>query len=114
MYLIEFLKHSIWDLGFVVCMACCCIGAHRVTALLLPKTWLLIHVMHSLLMLCVEQCYGRYILCFCKFSLIDWISDTRSQGYTDLQSLVKCLDHRDFVSDTACSQAKVVLGCAMH
>jgi hypothetical protein len=46
--------------------------------------------------------------------LIDWISDTRSQGYTDLQSLVKCLDHRDIVSDTACSQAKVVLGCAMH
>jgi len=47
-------------------------------------------------------------------SLIDWISDTQSQGYTDLQSLVKCLDHRDIVSDTACSQAKVVLGCAMH
>ncbi len=46
--------------------------------------------------------------------LIDWISNTRSQGYTDLQSLVKCLDHRDIVSDTACSQAKVVLGCAMH
>jgi len=40
-------------------------------------------------------------------SLIDWILDTRSQGYTDLQSLVKCLDHRDI-------QAKVVLGCAMH
>jgi len=44
-------------------------------------------------------------------SLIDWISDTRSQGYTDLQSLAKCLDDRDIVSDTACSQAKVVLGC---
>ena len=27
-------------------------------------------------------------------SLIDWISDTLSQGYTVLQSLVKCLDHR--------------------
>ena len=26
--------------------------------------------------------------------LIDWISDTLSQGYTNLQSLVKCLDHR--------------------
>jgi hypothetical protein len=26
--------------------------------------------------------------------LIDWISDTRSQGCSDLQSLVKCLDHR--------------------
>ena len=50
------------------------------------------------------------------FSLIDWISDTRSQGYTDLQSLVKCLDHRGIVLvlDTVCSQAKVVLGCAMH
>ena len=24
-------------------------------------------------------------------SLVDWISDTRSQGCTDLQSLVKCL-----------------------
>ena len=38
-------------------------------------------------------------------SLIDWISDTRSQGYTDLQSLVKCLDHRGFVLvlDTVCS-----------
>jgi len=46
--------------------------------------------------------------------LIDWISDTLSQGYTDLQSLVKCLDHRDIVSDTGCSQAKVVIGCAMQ
>ena len=35
-------------------------------------------------------------------SLIDWISDTRSQGCTYLQSLVKCLDHRDIVSDTVC------------
>jgi len=50
--------------------------------------------------------------------LVDWISDTRSQGCTDLQSLVKCLDHRGvaLVLDTvyACSQARVVLGCAMH
>ena len=29
--------------------------------------------------------------------LTDWISDTRSQGYTDLQSLAKCLDHRGVV-----------------
>ena len=29
-----------------------------------------------------------------RSSLIDWISDTCSQGYTDMQSLVKCLDHR--------------------
>ena len=28
--------------------------------------------------------------------LIDWISDTLFQGYTNLQSLVKCLDHRNF------------------
>ena len=34
--------------------------------------------------------------------MVDWISDTRSQGYTGLQSLV--------MSDTTCSQAKVVLG----
>ena len=27
--------------------------------------------------------------------LIVWISDTRCQGYTELQSLVKCLDYRD-------------------
>ena len=27
-------------------------------------------------------------------SLIDWILDARFRGYTDLQSLVKCLDHR--------------------
>jgi len=47
-------------------------------------------------------------------SLIDWISDILSQGYTNLQSLVKCLDHRNIVSDTVCSQAKAVLGCAMH
>ncbi len=33
---------------------------------------------------------------FCV-SLIDWISDTRSQECTDLQSLVKCLDHRGIV-----------------
>ncbi len=49
-------------------------------------------------------------------SLIDWISDTRSQGYTDLQSSVKCLDHRGIVLvlDEVCSQAKVVRGCVMH
>ena len=32
-----------------------------------------------------------------RVPLIDWISDTRSQGCTDLQSLVKCLDHRVIV-----------------
>ena len=49
-----------------------------------------------------------------SFALIDWISDALSQGYTNLQSLVKCLDHKNIVSDTVCSQAKIVLGCAMH
>ena len=34
------------------------------------------------------------------YSLIYWISDTLSQGYTNLQSLVKCLDHRGIASDT--------------
>ncbi len=50
----------------------------------------------------------------CHVLWIDKISDTCSQGYTDLQTLVKCLDHRDVVLDMACSQKKVVLGCAMH
>ncbi len=36
-------------------------------------------------------------------SAFPWISDTRSQGYTGLQSLVKCLDRRDNVSET-CKQ----------
>ena len=41
-----------------------------------------------------------------QVSLIDWISDTRSQGHTDLQNLVKCLDHRGIVlmSETVGSQ----------
>ncbi len=50
----------------------------------------------------------RYI----RYSLIDWISDTRSQRCTDLQSLVKCLDHKGIVLvlDTVyvCSQARVM------
>ncbi len=33
-------------------------------------------------------------------SLIDWISDAFSQGYTNLQSLNKCLDHRGVASNT--------------
>ena len=31
------------------------------------------------------------------------IVDALSQGYTDLQSLVRCLDHRGIVLDTVCS-----------
>ena len=51
--------------------------------------------------------------------LIDWISDTRSQGYTDLQSLVKCLDHRDVVysmqSSKGCVRLRDALKCSrMH
>ena len=38
-------------------------------------------------------------------SLIDWMSDTLLQGYTILQSLVKCLDHRN--PDTTRSQARL-------
>ena len=34
---------------------------------------------------------------FVPVPLIGWISDTLSQGYTDLQSLVKCLDDRGIV-----------------
>ena len=36
-----------------------------------------------------------------------WVSDTFCQGYTNLQTLVKCLDHRGIVSDTACSQGRL-------
>ena len=48
--------------------------------------------------------------------LIGWISDTLSQGYTDLQSVAKCLDHGGIVLvlDTVCSQARAVVGSAMH
>ena len=49
----------------------------------------------------------------CLLSLVDWISNTHPRGYTDLQSLVKCLDHRCY--DRASMQScKAVLGCAMH
>ncbi len=34
-----------------------------------------------------------------------WVSDTLSQTCTGLQSPIKCLDHRDIVADTVCSQA---------
>jgi hypothetical protein len=37
--------------------------------------------------------------------LIKWISDTLSQGCTNVQSLVRCLDHRGVASATVCSQA---------
>ncbi len=45
----------------------------------------------------------------CNFpSFLDRLdTDTLSQGYTNLQSLVKCLDHRGIASDTVCSQARL-------
>ena len=43
--------------------------------------------------------FGAVPLLPSLFPLIDWISDTLSQGHTHLQSLVKCLDHRNVVSD---------------
>ncbi len=46
-------------------------------------------------------------------AFIDRISDTRSHKGTDLQSLVKCLHHRQ--SDTVCSQARQAARCTdMH
>ena len=47
------------------------------------------------------------LMCFYnRHSLIDRISDTRSQGCIDMQSLVEYMDHRDIVSVTVCSQAR--------
>ena len=48
-------------------------------------------------MLClsaVEVPLATQSICDDSVSLIDWISDTCPQGCTDLQSPVKCLDHR--------------------
>ncbi len=61
-----------------------------------------------------EQCKLLALRLQMTVRLVDWIPHTRSQKYTGLQSLVKCLHHREIVSDTVCSQAKVVLGCAME
>ena len=64
-----------------------------------------------------------YILLYLRFPqlqgwfphvcLICWISDTLSQGYTDLQSLLKCLDHRGvvLVLDTTLRMYTHVLDC---
>ena len=49
--------------------------------------------------------------------LIDWISGTYSQGCTNLQMLVRCLDHRGTASDYtvhSMQSSKLVLGCAIH
>ncbi len=44
-----------------------------------------------------------------SISLINWISDTRSQGCTDLQSLITCLDHEDIMAQYAVMQGCVRL-----
>ena len=50
---------------------------------------------------------GMSALEVCMVFLIYWIPDTLSQGYNNLQTLVKCLDHRGIASDTVCSQARL-------
>ena len=49
-----------------------------------------------------------------KVSLIYWILDTRSQGCTDLQSLVHSMTHRDIYCGKACSHAKLCWADNMH
>jgi len=58
----------------------------------------------------VSNCTGYPVP---KVPLVDWISDTCSWGYTDLQNLVKCLDHKCCGKDSMQS-CKAVAGCAMH
>lgn len=56
-----------------------------------------------LLQRCLEQQPLLLTVQYCKMRLhklqfiVGWISGTLSQGYTDLQSLVKCLDDRGIV-----------------
>ena len=63
---------------------------------------------------CLSGLLGLFVrfVCLDCFSilfvyLIVWISDTHCQGYTELQSLIKCLDHRDIALVTVCSQARL-------
>ncbi len=51
-------------------------------------------VISAVLEVCGAQCCSGVLGLNDTVPLVDWISDTRSQGYTGLQSLVKCLDHR--------------------
>ena len=56
-----------------------------------------------------EACkYARWdltrILGMLSRYLIGWVSDTHSQGCTDLHSLITCLDHGDFVAQYAVTQ----------
>ncbi len=44
--------------------------------------------------------------------LIVWISNTRRQGYTDLQSPVECLDHK-YCSRYNMQSCQAMLGCAV-
>ena len=43
--------------------------------------------------------------------LVDRISDTLSQGYTNLQSLVKCLDHAQYAVKQGCVRLRDALTC---
>ena len=54
------------------------------------------------------------VLASLDIPLVDWISDTRSQGYTGLQSLVKCLDHSvrySVQSSKGCVRLRDALKC---
>ena len=48
---------------------------------------------------------GRKLNEYCgqqhRIRLIEWISDTRSQKYIDLQSLITCLEHGEIVTQYA-------------
>ncbi len=55
---------------------------------------------------CRQHCS---LLDSCVMDLLPWLSDTCSQRCTDLQSLVKCLEHKE--CDTVC---KLMLYCITH
>ena len=49
------------------------------------------------------------------YCLVDRISDTRSQGYTNLQSLVKRLNHAQYAVKQGCVRQRDALTCIeMH
>ena len=54
----------------------------------------------------LEQSISSLVCRTPEVPLIYWVSDTLSQGYTNLQSLVNRLDYKDFASDAVCSKAR--------
>jgi len=75
-------------------------------------TW---HAWHNIAVTRLSSLYIALVQAqTCIVFLMDWVSDTRSQGYTDLQSLIECLGHSGTVSDTVCIQAKAVQCTKMH